>query len=330
MWKGPFSDFPREYGCPFRVGILKSPSELISKLNIHNCRTTFFTSLYSFSELNPAGNRGNYGSANLNKIYLESDKGSVEPIKLLHNYCRQRKLLHCFFFSGRGFHFYIGTSGDVKNKKGTVTNSQLSICNDLGLKPGVDSESDIDSHVIGNLAQMVRVPNSFNLKRKCYCIPLRVSDLSKTVEEIKLKAKKPCPGIPIYGKDFFDLTPFDSEPITKDYDIKVDIPDGSVNVDSINVDKFPNCIKFLLNQHDIKHKERFILISYLRDSGLPLSVTVELLRKYMPYKIFRHCVLEEKQVYFIYKRTDLKFPCCKSLMKEGLCKNAENCRGPEL
>ena len=199
MWN-PFQDFPREYGTPGRKGVVYSCKELLEKMKLFNCKTDFYTSLYSFEQLNEAGNRGNYTTSVLNNLYLESDKGSLEPVLKLHEYCSTRNLYHSFFFSGRGFHFYIGTKPGAINKKGAITNAQVDICDSLDLKIGINGDSDIDGHVIGNLAQLVRVPNSFNIKRKYFCIPLRVEDLT-TLEDIKQKAKKPRAGIPIYGKE---------------------------------------------------------------------------------------------------------------------------------
>ena len=325
----PFSDFPREYACPNRVGLLNSMEDLIRKLNIHNHKTTFFTSLYSFTELNPVKNRGIYSSAVINKIFLDSDKHSLAVIKSLHQYCMDKDYIHCFFFSGRGFHYYIGATGELKNKKGAVTNAQMKICDDLKFKLGANGDSDIDSHVIGNLAQLVRVPNSYNIKRKAYCIPLKKSDLT-TIEHVVEKAQKPQLGISVYGHKYLDLTPFDSEPILQEYDVSVESPGVSLSADKVNKESFPVCIRSIMTDRLINHKERYYLIVYLRDLGLDLSSVIEFLRKNLSSKEFSHCVLTERQPYFIFKRNDLVFPHCDTLFKEGVCKNDGKCRGTGL
>lgn len=327
MWN-PFQDFPREYGTPGRKGIVYSCKELLEKMKLFNCKTDFYTSLYSFEQLNEAGNRGNYTTSVLNNLYLESDKGSLEPVLKLHEYCSTRNLYHSFFFSGRGFHFYIGTKPGAINKKGAITNAQVDICDSLDLKIGINGDSDIDGHVIGNLAQLVRVPNSFNIKRKYFCIPLRVEDLT-TLEDIKQKAKKPRAGIPIYGKELLDLTPFDREPEFKDCELAYEMPTGSIDVSKINVEKFVPCMRELLSKRFIKHRERYLLIIYLRDLGLPLETTIELLRRNLDTKVFKHCVFEEHQAHWCYRRLDLVFPKCETLKGEGLCCD-DNCKGAGL
>lgn len=332
MWS-PFADFPREFGAPYRVCILKNSEELLQKVNLYNHKTSVFTSLYSFSQLNDKGNRGIYSTAVINKIYFDSDKLSLEPIQKLHSYCSERNLYHCFFFSGGGTHFYIGSEGNLKNPKGAVTNSQVKICDELNLKVGANGGSDIDSHAIGNLAQMVRVPNTYNLKRKLYCIPLSVSDLTLDIEEIKEKAKKPQYGIPVYGSKMLDLTPYDSEPIVKqELSVKDEI--ASLELEKINTEKFPPCVRSMLTESfklDHNHKLRFALIVYLRDLGLSESAVIEFLRKILNAKLFRHVILEERQVYWCFKRRDLTFPSCISLLKDGVCKNEDGkCRGQEL
>lgn len=321
----PFLSFPRELGLPYRTGILLSKKDFIEKINLYNCKTTVFTSLYSFKELNEQKTRGVYSSAILDKIYLESDKGTVEPIKKLHEYCVSKDLVHCMFFSGRGFHFYIGTSGEVQNSKGAVTNAQMDICKECNLHIGINTDSDIDGHIIGNLAQMVRVPNTLNLKRHLYCIPLKEEDLI-SVDHIKQIAKQPRPGITVYGHKLLDLKPFDSEPQTAFYDSQISIEEPEINLESIQIDKFPMCIRAILSEKVIKHKARYLLILYLRDLGIPQSNTLAFLRTHLDAKTYTHCVVQERQPMWIYKRTDLQFPNCETLREWGFCKN-DKCEG---
>jgi hypothetical protein len=287
--------------------------ELMEKVNLYNRRTTVFTSLYSFENLNEKKTRGIYGSARLNTIYFDSDKTEVEPILTLHQWCKKRDLLHCMFFSGGGFHFYIAATGDVQNKKGALTNAQVQISSDNGLKIGIDNGCDIDGHIIGNLAQMVRVPGTYNLKRKLYCIPLKESDLA-SIDHIKHLALLPSVGIPIYGKKAYDLTPHDSEPVTRGYDETVsDIPRGDIDIGAIDVSKFPPCINALCSEKNLKHRSRYILLVFLKALGVSRDSAIQFLRQCLDYKTFRHCVMEERQVFWIFQRNDLYFPSCETL-----------------
>jgi hypothetical protein len=172
---------------------------------------------------------------------------------------------------------------------------------------------------------MVRVPSTYNLKRKRFCIPLQSSDLNSSVSDIIQKAGQPQFPIPIYGHKFLDLTPFDTEPVPKPFETTLDTIEGELETNTINIDTFPDCIKLMLIEKNIKHKSRFILILYLRELGIPLSTTIKLLKQTLDISTFSHCI-KEKQPYWVYKRTDLSFPSCQTLKKWGFCKS-ETCKG---
>ena len=113
---------------------------------------------------------------------------------------------------------------------------------------------------------------------------------------------------------------YDREP-----DVKYRIPEtdfgDSIGIDNVNVnaEKFPNCIRQLLTKKYLKHRERYIVITYCKNIGLPLKDTVLLLKQYLEPRIFNHCLNEERQPIFIYRRTDLSFPSCQTLERNGLC-----------
>ena len=320
MW-APYNDFPREYGIPNRMGLVETMSDLAQKINLYNTKTTFFTSLYAFDETK--NNRGVYSSARIRQIYFDIDTPqTTEPVLTLHNYCLEHNLLHCINFSGGGFHFYIATQypNNLKNKKAAVGNAQIHIADKLNLKIGVDNGSDIDAHIIGNIAQLVRPPTTFNLKRKLYCFSLTGQNLKLPLEELKEKAKRQVFGIHVFGKEYLDLTPFDKEPVTKPYDsLNIGIVEGQVGLDTIKTDNFPPCIKFIMTEKVINHYKRFIFILYLKELGIPLVDAISLLQKTLDKKTYTHCVKQERQPMWIYKRLDLMFPRCETLQQKGLC-----------
>ena len=330
IWN-PFGDFPREMGYPHRRGIVYSMKELINNVNLYNHKTDVFSSLYSFNKLNERGNRGLYNTSILNKIYLDLDNPeNLDSITSLHNFCLENDYLHSMFWSGGGFHFYIGSNeGTLKYKKDALINAQVHICKENDLSIGTGNGFDVDSHVIGNLAQMVRIPATYNPKRKRYCISIREKDLT-SLEYIQTKAENPVYGIKIYGSKFMDLAKFDEESPSRSYDsIDLSLPMSNVGLDSIDINKFPECIKYSLTKSFLNHRERYILILYLKELGLPIEDTLIILHKYLDSKVFSHCVKEEKQPYWIYKRSNLCFPSCESLRLEGFCVN-KDCSGAEL
>jgi DNA primase large subunit len=135
----------------------------------------------------------------------------------------------------------------------------------------------------------------------------------------------------VFGKEYLDLTPFDTEAITKSYDglnLSPEINKG-IGLGTIKTDNFPPCIKFLMTERFIGHRKRFILILYFRELGLPISDTIALLRKCLDPKTFIHCVMQERQPLWIYRRTDLTFPSCQTLQSQGFCTDS-TCKGARL
>jgi hypothetical protein len=330
MWY-PFDDFPREIGIPSRIGIVNNMQEFVEKVNLYNGKATVFVSLYSFDQINGKGNRGVYGSARVKQIYFDVDEPrNLDAIRKLHNYCLEKDYLHTIVFSGGGFHLYLGVEypNNLDNKKGAIFNAQIFVVDECGLKVGVNGGSDIDRHIIGNLAQLVRVPGTYNLKRKRFCISVSNEDLNTTLEEIKEKAKTQNSGLHIYGHRYFDLNPFDSEPkIKTDFEIKVE--DSKINVENLDISRFPPCIQKLAKERFIKHFSRYVLISFLKELGLSYSDVVKFLESCLAPSVFYHCVRSEKQPYFIFRRSDLSFPNCDTLKEAGLCAD-EKCEGAKL
>jgi hypothetical protein len=328
MWLGPFADFPREMGYPARSGIVYSMKEFLEKINLHNQKTNVFTTLYSFDSINSNG-KPDYDSTRIEHIFFDLDNGNAnENIFKLHNYLLDKDLFHTIFFSGGGFHCYIACiyPNFLKNKKAAIFNAVTDISDKNGFKIGINEHSDIDAHTIGNIAQLVRVPNTFNLKRKLFCIPILDDDLFENMEYIKEKAKKQSNLFTVYGHHYLDLMPYDRESVERYKIPSIEMGDSSNGIENIDVEKFHPCVKALLTKRLIKHRERYIVITYCKEIGLPIKDTILLLKKHLEPRVLNHCVFEEHQPMFIYRRADLGFPSCEKLRQEGLCVEKEGNR----
>jgi hypothetical protein len=325
MWS-PFSEFPRELAYPARAGIVYSIKEFLEKINIHNRRTTCFTSLYAFDKINFDG-KPDYDSARITHIFIDLDNGqSRENIVKLHDYLMKNDLLHTMFFSGGGYHCYVATKypNFLKNKKSAIFNAVTDVSDKVGLKIGINEHSDIDAHTVGNIAQLVRVPNTWNFKRKKYCIPINETHL-QSLQELEYSYDHQNNWVTNYGHEYLDLESYDREPDVKYRMPEVDYGD-SIGIENININSFLPCIKRLLTEKFNKgHRHRFYIITYCKELGLPLKDTIMLLKKYLEPRVYHHCCTEERQPIFIYRRGDLCFPSCQKLKQEGLCFD-NNCR----
>lgn len=321
MWTGPFNSYPRELGFPQRSCIVYNVNEFLQKVNNHNFKTTVFSSLYSFNKFQLDG-RPDYNSVQITHIYFDLDNSNcLNNCRTLHRYLQSENLSHCMYFSGGGFHIHVATEypNFLMNKKAAIFNVVTEVADKLGLTVGITKDSDIDAHTVGNIAQMVRVPNTYNLRRKRFCIPISEDDLQKSIEEIHQLAQHQVPTCYIYGLRSLDLNPYDREPVEEYRIPALEASDESIGIDNINTDKFPDCVKKLLSTKNIKHRERFVVITYCKELGLPLRDTILLLKKHLDPITWNHCVHEERQPVFIYRRADLGFPKCEKIKGEGLC-----------
>ena len=317
-------DFPREVGFPYRAGIVYNITELLNKVNLCNGKSDVFIGLYSLGQVSQG--KQNYDTVQVKHLYLDLDNvRSLENTRKLHDYLMSKNLCHRMFFSGGGEHIYIRCTYPnlLKNKRVAIYNAVMDIAQQLNLNVGIDEHSDIDSHTVGNIAQLVRVPHTYNPKRKRFCIPLLEQDLRLPLVEIqKLAEKQRFLGYadnPIYGSESLDLSPYDGSTKVRHEIIDEEIIEGEIDLDKINFDAFPSCIKILMSEKKLSHRQRFYLITYLKREGFSLKDTINILRKCLSPEIYIHCINEECQPLSIYSRADLSFPSCNKIIEEGLC-----------
>lgn len=329
----PFLDFPREMGFEQRGLIVNNLKELLEAVNRNNRRTTVFTSLYAFLEIK--NNRGVYDTAKIRQIYFDFDNpSSLECIRKLHNYCKERNLKHTMFFSGGGFHFYIAVlyPNYLTNKKTAIANAQIQISNDLNIKIGISEDFDLDAHIVGDIARLVRVPNTFNLRRKKYCIPISEEEIELlTLDGFRALAENKRNKPPfIYGRNYLDLKPFDGEAVNREYDFSEDYSEGEENATPVDIKTLPFCLQVLAEKKSMKHRERFMFISYCKEIGLPSNNTKATLKTFLDPRVFHHSVYEEGQIRYIYSHRELVPPNCDTFKNLGYCRNEKNCEGLKI
>ncbi|MFQ6118724.1 MAG: hypothetical protein ACE5KE_02430, partial [Methanosarcinales archaeon] len=233
-------------------------------------------------------------------------------------------ILHRINFSGGGFHCFIYTNtNNLKNKKEAVYNAQVDFIKKLNLH--------VDRQILGDVARLRRVENTWNFKRGRYCIPLTSEDLKLSFEEIRRKAKKQQFKWTVFGHKRVSLKKYDNNGVVnmrlsrQTFDLS-ELKDLET---SVKVD-IPPCVKALLNKKapDYPHYdlERPMVILWLRDMGVPLIDTIKILKKRLsnvPHNghvnKFQHVVFEEKQPQRLYSNKGMFFPKCETIERAGLC-----------
>jgi len=321
LWKY----FPRQVGFPNRV-FCANKREFLEKVNLHNGAVKrIYYSLYNCNK----NNKFTEDTVLIDKIAFDLDNDfDLFALLRLHRFCIENgNLKHIMVFSTKGFWFYIFTKNyeGLVYPKSALENAQRDIANKTKLLIGDPNQrADIDEHVIGDIARIARMPNTYDLTRKLYCIPITLSDIQKGYEFIKQKAKKQCFTFKVYGNNLLDISKYDKKInhiVFLDINFNLEINN---NIQEINQEELPPCIKYLLKQPNLGWRGRFHLINFLKEIGLFPEEVKNILKNTLSPQKYYHCVFEERQVDYIFKRDF--FVCNKETMaKDGFCFNCEEC-----
>lgn len=315
-----YNKFPRQIAIPHRI-LVEDRRKLYGLINKYNGRKRVYASVYNYTG-NEIFDRENL---DVDKIFIDIDgeEESLDDANKLATYLLRKNYKFTMIFSGGGFHFYIFTKsyGNLSNKKTTLLKAHLHLKNRLKI--------DIDDHIVGDLARVATVPYTLNTKRKRFAIPITLKDLALSYEEICQKAKKQFHKFEIYGEEFFDLKPF-SNGVDDDFEFCLVEYDERVRA-KIDEDKLlkelPPCVAVLLANGNRKRagwRGRYLIIVYFRDKGLLPGNICDIIKKYLTTTKngkpeWKHCLQDEKQVSYLFRKDDNMFPTCEKVKMEGYC-----------
>lgn len=305
--------YPREVSRKRKV--VYSWEEFVGYIKRNNGYSQMLsTSLYGFREFTEDGTPI-YNSAVVDKLLYDFDSGEgydplIEARKL------DSKLVgyeRCRIMSGGGIHI-IPLIEPVELQWPSVAIK--------GLREYLASGVLKDDAVGGNVAQHVRIINTFNSKRLRYCIPLTDDQfMNMTWTELQTLAKKPQSLVPdmIIGRRKIDyISMFDIEPPPE---VHIDTNLSDYPVLESDLDK--KCMKI---KSDAGNIDRYILISSLVEKAFSKQAIIDYLEKILSPSKFQHCVYVENQVDKIFDGNMVCFSCqrIKDMKK---CKN--NCKYEE-
>jgi len=287
-----------EIGLPRKT--FTSKEDALNFINLYNGKKkALFQSVYNFTEMR--GTKPNYETAIVDKLFFDFDAKSDcwKECNKLHQYLLQENIKHIIIWSGRGYHLLILTSPlQPKNCKSTIYNSQISLINKLSLI--------CDRQVIGDHSRLRRIPNSYHLKAKRFCIFLTKQDFDKGYEHCKELARKQNSNKEYIGENLFDISEFDykTEKIEK-FEFETEFED-SANQDYMN--NCPPFIKQLLMKKDCGWQDRYLIILFFKEKGYTIKEVMSILKENLTKRKFKHCILEERQLQYLFEREDLVFP----------------------
>lgn len=311
--------FPKQIGIPYRI-VAKDKIEFYNLINTNNGKRRIFASLY------------NYGDANstllLDKIWFDMDsKNSFDVIKKFHDWAKKNDYMHLMVFSGGGFHIYLMCENykGLQNPKVALKDAQYAIINELGLSVGRAEIADIDEHIIGDVARIVTVLNTYNVKRRKYCISISESDLEKGLDYIKELANTQQFKLYWYGNKRFDISNFNHnspQGTIEELDI---VLQERINND-LNLTTFPPCIASKFLSDYVSFRDRFHIYCWLRDAGYSLTQVKSLVRKYWSNidggqgnANLAEYIFKNRQIESVFNRDGMLCANCEKLKLENFC-----------
>ena len=296
---------------PYRV-LFNNKQDALADINRYKDFSNVYHSIYGFRETeNLWGDREspNYETAHINRIVLDLDsyikhdgvqyytENGIDSVRKVEEWANRLNLLRQYRFSGGGFYAIFSAKGHPLKLR------------DFEINLGNQLDIHIDESTIGDVARMMRVTNSFNFKkyRRCYCIPLKIEELSLPYEKIKKLAETPRMGERyIYGTETYD---FSNSKIDKSKirlkKIKIDLKEN-VKADDILAEygwersDFCDGIKRVLSKGHVGNYLRYELIKYFKsvvkmELGDTMRLMVTLLKKEG-----KHSAIE-KQAWYVYR-----------------------------
>tara|TARA_R100001509_G_scaffold28595_1_gene15092 strand:+ start:1331 stop:2443 length:1113 start_codon:yes stop_codon:yes gene_type:complete len=278
-------DFPREVleiGHNGRNGgryLVRNWDELERYWKGKNGRGNAYFTAYGYRRTNPPKHhRVEYNSAIVRHFVMDFDckdfknRGQKvdfgfmqEQVRRLHKHFLDNDFRHFVWFSGGGYHIYVPISETLTPTDGLeVTRIKQGGRN---LLRKWDKKLDLscnDPTVAFDLAGMIRIPNSYNMRRGCWTIPLSSHEiLSLSHEELIEIAQEPREGyIEIGRKDIHLVLPEKRESRFKSRRGEMkDLPSISLN----NIKVLPCLAQAALGEGNPIHRARFHLASYLAD-----------------------------------------------------------------
>ena len=304
---------PRELAMPKRV-LINNKKDFLKLINKNNCKNHVYTTIYHFTDIN--NNKIDYNTAIIDKVFFDLDSDECyEDMLKLHREFNSNKLKHAVIFSGRGFHIYLFVKiSNLKNQKDALTLTHKYFIDKLQL--------NVDEHIIGDLARLTRVINTYNIRRRRYCIPITEKYINRGYEKIRERAERQYFAKKyIFNKNLFDITQFDRQIIPTP--LNIDINNIKSDIVDFNKLKIPPCVLMMLqNSHPI-WKERGYVLTFFRDKGLTEEETVQIISKFWNKETIKHSIVDrrgDRQSYYIFKDVNrYLFPKCDKLMYQNLC-----------
>jgi len=295
-----YPNFPRQISMPYRKTVDKD--QFYSMINLYNGKKRIFSSIYNYT--------GNYEydriALQVDKIFFDFDGDEAQKNTILFvEKILEKNYKFSVFFSGGGFHVYVFTDcKKLYNPKYAIAKFQMQY-------------KGIDKTIVGDVARVATIPNTYNTKRKRFCIPITIEELYGNIDHIHIKARQQRFYASLYGSMNVSLVGYDTTEVVDDRPFE-----EPVIVE--NIKDLPPCLNHILSLQKKGFRNRYILINYLKDYGYLESQIKGIIKEFFTDEEYTHCIKEEKQLHYLYWKNTM-FPKCEGLKSEGICLTRDYC-----
>jgi len=320
--------YPRSMGNPHQNFVAYNKKQRLKYIKKYIKKCDLYISVYKFTEIDDKG-KPVRESALIDKVFFDFDSEQwLEDLIKVHNWCKEKNIVHRSHASGNGGHSLIFVKTNVSNKKEAIGNFQRWLQNELDLI--------VDKKIIGDIARIFRYPNTYNFKGRRFCIPIppEVLESEQPMTWIYKRYTSQCFCNAWSGKHLLDLKEWDVPELLYMESTEVDVDLSEID-DEIETEyhMFPACVRSWLSTPKLSGDGKFLLILFLKDqiyTKTPFDHVeiISILKKtldpnefahYFGSKIQRrhagHNGLKFKSV----MRKDYYMPDCEEIRKKGYC-----------
>ncbi|MCK5108663.1 MAG: hypothetical protein KAR25_03145 [Methanosarcinales archaeon] len=179
---------------------IKNNKMLVALIGAHVPWTACFASVYAFESW-----AGRPDNAIIDRIFFDLDcetdpQIAIDDAITLIGGMRQYNIKTTAYFSGKkGIAVYVDFAPvpiAPENKKATVAAFQGATIKRFGLKTDKVGGT-IDSHVIGDINRVSRLPNTKHQSSGLFCIPVALNELKEGIEHVRDLARRPRFDVPV-------------------------------------------------------------------------------------------------------------------------------------
>lgn len=200
------NQYPREFAHPVRIkSAIRNDKVLIDTVKRWQEKgQPCYISVYSFDNW-----RSRPQSVVMDRIYFDLDSETNpqfavdDSIKLIDGLKQHGVDTTCYFSGKKGVAVYIDFEPmhiAPENKKQVLSMAQLALTGKFGVRVDKDGGT-LDTHVIGDINRVSRLPNTKHQSSGMYCVPVTLDELKEGIDNIREIAQKPRLDLPVMIHD---------------------------------------------------------------------------------------------------------------------------------